>query len=567
VAKIIMQRRRFLKTTLLTGLLESPSGLVSADVSGSAAARNKPRMMFYHDGRHPLIYMYEPPIQKEEYEAGVDELIGTPVQALMFCLGDGRTVLHDTKVGELWGHNVQKWPQLIFRRAHQNAKVLIEGGNDPLRVICDRAHAKGMLIYPVLLVQQGTGLRGQDVRGSDFRFNNPQLEIGAKGVDPSFPQAALHCLDFKHREVQEDRFALIQETLTRYPIDGFELQLNYVPYYFRPDEVNEGRQIMTAWIKRVYRAVKSTGAGRELAVRIPASLEGCYSVGLDVREWIRQGIVDVLIGQTFSNPELVNQNADFRPLVAAVRGSNCRVHAAIHSHVDSDRLAEAPIAMVRATACNYWAQGVDGLYLAHWFGNWPYQASFYEKLRELSDAEVMAPKDKFYFVTTTTGRYPQPVLEPVLCMHLPVELKLAQPARVDFFITDDLPRWNNVGRVYQVLLRARILDTTEIDHFQFRLNGRPLPESALRKINEMYKMTAPRYRVFGYWFVFKLDREYWPKQGKNTFEVTLTCRDADVTPPVTLRDVELEIKYLMGKNFHRDQIEDPELGPYEMKIE
>ena len=41
---------------------------------------NSPRIMFYHDGRHPLIYMYEPPIQKEEYEAGVDELVGTPVE-------------------------------------------------------------------------------------------------------------------------------------------------------------------------------------------------------------------------------------------------------------------------------------------------------------------------------------------------------------------------------------------------------------------------------------------------------------------------------------------------------
>jgi len=59
----------------------------------------KPKIMFYHDGRHPLIYMYEPPIQREEYEQGVDELLGTPVEAIMFCLGDGRTLLHDTEVG------------------------------------------------------------------------------------------------------------------------------------------------------------------------------------------------------------------------------------------------------------------------------------------------------------------------------------------------------------------------------------------------------------------------------------------------------------------------------------
>ena len=95
-----------------------------------------PRIMYYHDGRHPLIYMYEPPMQKEEYEQAVDELVGTPVDALMFCLGDGRTVLHDSKVGELWGTINEKWDHIIFRRAHQNARHLIEAGNDPLRIVC-----------------------------------------------------------------------------------------------------------------------------------------------------------------------------------------------------------------------------------------------------------------------------------------------------------------------------------------------------------------------------------------------------------------------------------------------
>ena len=64
-------------------------------------AMAKPRTFYDHDGRHPLIYMYEPPMQKEEYESAVDELAGTSIDALMFCLGDGRTVLHDTEVGEI----------------------------------------------------------------------------------------------------------------------------------------------------------------------------------------------------------------------------------------------------------------------------------------------------------------------------------------------------------------------------------------------------------------------------------------------------------------------------------
>ena len=521
----------------------------------------QPRIMFYHDGRHPLIYMYEPPMQKEEYEAGVDELVGTPVDALMFCLGDGRTVLHNTKVGEIWGHNVKKWSHLTFHRAHRNARCLIRAGHDPLRLICDRAHAKGLLVYPTLLVQQGRGEPGQDVRCSNFRFENAHLEIGAGGdLDPDFP--GLTCLDFKHEEVREERFALIEETLNTYPVDGFELQLNYTPYYFHPDDVEAGRKIMTAWIGRVCRAVKNSGPERELAIRIPASIEGCLQVGLDVREWLRRGIVDVLIGQTFSGPELLDATVDFRSLVEAVKGTSCRVHAALHSHVDSDRLAEATIEMIRAATCNYWAQGVDGLYLAHWFGNWPYPASFYEKLRELPHPDIMAPRDKHYYVPTETGRYPRPVTEPGVDMDLPAALDVDKPTRVRFRTSDDLPHWHKTGRVHDVLLRVRIMNTTERDRLRFRLNNKDLPAEHLRKINQMYRMSAPRYRTgSGYWFVYRTDRAHWPGKGLNTLEVTLLKRDPDITSQIYLRDVELEVKYLMGKNFHRGQ--DPDLGPYE----
>jgi hypothetical protein len=234
----------------------------------------------------------------------------------------------------------------------------------------------------------------------------------------------------------------------------------------------------------------------------------------------------------------------------------------LQSHVDSDRLAEATVEMIRGAACNYWEQGIDGLYLAHWFGNWPYDATFYEKLRELPHPEVMAPRDKFYYVPTTTGRYRAPRLEPGLSMQLPVDLNVGAPARVNLSISDDLPRWDKVGRVHEVMLRLRIMNTTELDQLTVRLNGKVLPESLLRKINEMYRMSAPRYRTgSGYWFVYRLDHIHWPKQGNNVIEVAVTRRDPDLTSQIFIRDVELETKYLMGKNFHRGQ--DIDLGPWE----
>ncbi len=533
---------------------------------------SNPRIMFYSDGRHPLLYMYEPPMQREELESVVDELAGTPVEALMFCLGDGRTMMHDTSAGELWGDNVAgPWPHVIFRRASQNARTLIEQGNDPLRIVCDRAHAKGMLLYPTLLVQLESGVRGgggYDIRSSDFRLDNKHLDIGGSGdLDPSF--LGFNCADFKHREVRDERFAIIAEVLNSYEVDGFELQLNFWPYYFHPDEVDAGRSIMTDWVGRVYEAVKRSGPDRELAISIPASIESCMSIGLDPQEWIRRRIVDVLIGHKLARPELMDPNGtflvyegwmldDIGALVETARGSSCRVLAAIDSHLDSDRLAEAPVEMVRAAASNYWSTGVDGLYLNQWHGNWPYEASFYEKLRELPHPDIMEPKDKYYHVPTETGRFSHEELT----RQLPATLEVKKPVGVELTISDELLRWDRVGRVHEVLLRIRVANTTELDRLAFRLNGKELPGSMLRRINRMYAMSAPRYRVGGYWFVFRLDRDRWPVKGSNQIKIVLLERDPDVTPAITVRDVELETKYLMGKSFHRGFV-DSDLGAFE----
>lgn len=131
-----------------------------------------------------------------------------------------------------------------------------------------------------------------------------------------------------------------------------------------------------------------------------------------------------------------------------------------------------------------------------------------------------------------------------------------------FRISDDLRRWHRAGRIREILLRLRLINATERDRLRFRLNGRDLPGECLRKINQTYRMSAPRYRTGpAYWFVFRLDRALWPRKGRNRLEVTLLGRDPAVTSRLYLRDVELEIRYLMGKNFHRGQ--DPDLGPSE----
>ena len=125
----------------------------------------------------------------------------------------------------------------------------------------------------------------------------------------------------------------------------------------------------------------------------------------------------------------------------------------------------------------------------------------------------------------------------------------AKPVRnVLFLVSDDLTRWGAVDRVHEVLLRFRVVQHTELDSLRFCLNGQELPAAVERRINEVYKMKAPRHRViFGYWHIFRLSPELWPVLGENTVEVTLLERDPDlVVDHCSLNDIEMEIKYLLG---------------------
>ena len=519
----------------------------------------KPKIVYYHDGRHPHIYRYEPPMYPEEYQACVDELATTSVEALMFGLAEGRTMLHDTRAGELWGHNVDKWDHLVFKRAHQNAKGLIDAGFDPLRLVCERGREKGVLIYPTLLVQNGGG-EFCPVRCSNFRFDNPHLEVGARGdLDPGLP--GVTGLDFKHPEVRDERFAIVEEAVNEYPVDGFELNLNYQDalLFFHPDEVEAGRATMTDWIGRIHEEVRRSGDGRELAIRVPLSLEDCAGIGFDPEEWIRLGIVDVLAPEPVTGPQRLDPNLDFTPYLKAAAGTKTRILAVLHARVGNDRIGDGPVAMTRAAACNYWDQGVDGLYVAQWFQQWPYEGQFYEKLRELPHPDIMAARDKYYYVPTEIDT-PWNPLTPTA---LPAVMELNEPAEARFVISDDLRHWHERGRVHEVLLRAGISNVTEIDRIRFDLNGAELPGRICRRINQAYRMNAPRHRSGPTcWFVFRLEPEQWPARGENRLAATLTRRDEHLLGEVLLRDLELEIKYLMGKSFHRDSV-DPDLGHYE----
>ena len=513
------------------------------------------RVLFEHDGRHPNIYLYEPPMTVEQFQFCVDEIVGTSVDTLMFFLGDGRTFLHDTQVGELWGHNVERWNHLVFYRAHENARRLIESGHDQLRIVCERAHEKGLDFFPSLLVQQPSEDRDTTSgRCSDFRFDNRHLEIGAvDGLPEGSP--ATRMLDFAHEAVRDERFAILDEVMTHYPIDGLELHLAYGYPYFKPSETEAHLETMTAWIHRIRDRMREVSAQQhrpmELAVQVPASIEGCRSIGLDLPRWIDAGLVDLVVPVSLDrSSERLQADVPVAPFVEAAQGTPCRVYGYIGSALDNDRLAHGTLAHMRAAACAQYRQGVDGIYLAGYYGRFPYHPEDYEILREMAHPDIMAWKDKHYVVPTELQRWPDRAGHFGYVRPLPAPLSEGgPPAVIPLPIADDLARADGHGRLHRVGLRVRITGITPDDHYRVCLNGAELPDALCRRLDFTYRMNAARFRVGRYyWFDYTLDRAHLPVPGENTVEITLLHRDPRVSVPVQVRDVELEIEYTEGRN-------------------
>ena len=235
---------------------------------------------------------------------------------------------------------------------------------------------------------------------------------------------------------------------------------------FHPNEIDEGRSIMTDWIGRVYEEVKRSGKNKELAIRLPDRIEDCMNAGLDPETWVQRGIVDVLIPEMLDDNYRVKISADYSEYTKLVDGTDCRVLGTVNSSISTDRLSEAPISMIRAVAMNAWEQGVDGLYVSEWFQLWPYESGFYEKLRELPYPQIMDSKDKYYFIPKNDGRFSNPANQLPKKMELKELYLIKKYKEVDFFIKQNCfypseKLVNTLKQVKGISLVYRIYDLEE----------------------------------------------------------------------------------------------------------
>ena len=183
---------------------------------------------------------------------------------------------------------------------------------------------------------------------------------------------------------------------------------------------------------------------------------------MDVRSWIREGFVDLVVvnygGFQF------DKDTDHEWIAEEAHDNSALVYSHLGRTPYDDRYHDPTIEMYRAAASNHVAEGADGIYLSSM--DWPHSERDYLVMRELSDPDIFARKNKHYLKA-------QQESDPyALDRHLPIVLQEGVAATVPITISDDVDSARADNELERVTLRVRIVQTGMEDKMTFKFNGR-----------------------------------------------------------------------------------------------
>lgn len=291
-------------------------------------------------------------------------LLGSHVDTIFYCDGVNDTYSHSSKLTQLPVNN---------EKAMRTINALKEADTDPLSVMIDFCRQHGKEIF--------WSMRMNDLHDSSedsldkltkWKIDHPQYLMGTPGDKSKFLYKWT-ALNYGEKEVRNRVLTIIKDVITRYDLDGIELDFFRHPLFFKSQYLGgeataeECRQ-MTELIGLIRTACDQVGQKRNkpllLAIRIPDSLGFAKAIGLDVKNWLEQDWIDLMSASDYFKFE------PWKNWAAIGNTYKIPVYAALTQRRLSDTLhAEADIELKRWRGESIIAleAGVNGIYTFNCF--------------------------------------------------------------------------------------------------------------------------------------------------------------------------------------------------------
>lgn len=282
--------------------------------------------------------------------------------------------------------------------------ALIEAGIDPYGFMVARLKEAGIRVLANIRMNDH---HGKPAYWTPWEQEHVDWSLGEDtGAHDWKAIGRLRHMDYAIEGVREYRLAIIEEILTRFDVDGVQLDFGRTAPFVSEPKREKGR-FLTDYLRSVRALLKRTGRDdrpRTLGVALPWDFELCLAEGLEVPAWVEEELVDYLSpGEWYYS----DWNLPLQPWVDAVKGSACRLHPFTPGNVSpyqdfefgepsrlgDNRVLDGP--KLRAIADNFAAQGCDGfaLYNFYTFDFGPY----YPHLRRWVDPGQSAGQSRHYF--------------------------------------------------------------------------------------------------------------------------------------------------------------------------
>ena len=478
----------------------------------------RPRTIYFNDARHYYLFVFEPPMALEDAWRPIDEVAGTAVDTFVYGVSRADGLFYPSRVGTQFKHGEHGmdspgFKQNAYWRVWHNMKSLEERGLDPLRVLVDRAHDKGMDFFASL-------------RLAAYATMDPSHETRSGGRG------------WVHEEVRDFQYEVLKELTVDYPTEGVELDFAAAPQgsppHFRDeDDAREYAPALTEWVTRVSDMVRGRpGSPGQVGARVYLTEELNRRHGFDVGTWLAQGSVDFVVPMLYGHHK-VDPNLDIAWIIEAAHQADVAVYPMVGpTYRDGRPDTHATPAMMRATVANYRDQGADGTYTSSL--QWPLGETERHILTEMADPDLIAERDKHYVF----GRRTAASEAAGLATPLPLTIEAADRGTEHgfrFYVSDDMV--GKADRIRQVRLKALIKDLVSEDKLSFHMNGASLAgEQVLRSSSEAH----PPY--YGQWLEFDLETAR-PGKGWNQLAITLERRPHDLISPLVVEEIELIVEY------------------------
>ena len=478
-----------------------------------------PRLIYYNDAHHFHAKRIDPPVSRFQLQRPVDEVLGTGVGMLVLGLGYGDVYFHASKAGRVVGQEKQTWEHIIDWRIMCMVRDATKLGTDQLREVIRRGRKERLPVLPSLKLQDGNRPGSQRCGWLKWRRGKSVCIGETDEKHPGFE----YCYDFSLESVRADKLAMVREVLEDYRADGIELDFMFFASYFKQREVEKNIPLMNRFVSQVRELADEVGRKRNRPVTVSARVfhrkDENLKLGLDVEAWLRQGNLDLVVGQV--PDQLFEPAVDVGWLVEA-SGRRAGVYVRPPLRVYDERTPRPTIEMYRALGQSLRSQGATGLYLGYL--RWPLDRKEHQILREMAYPETYQREDKRYFLQPVEGA--GTFTDPPPKRMLPLALKEGEWARLTLQVADDLKGAEKDGELRRPRLTLRLQNFPVEDEIRIRFNGRLLPlehfevtdERALRIPVRLRRPIEAPSGFAAHWLRTKLDPELL-KQGENTVEI------------------------------------------------